>query len=128
MISEWMSSFATAASLPALAQFAGAAVNFFVPSAGGEWAVVGPSFIAAAKSAGATLPTAELQQLIAKVALAVAYGETSTNLLQPFYLLVILPVMGAGVRIQARDVMGYVAMPFVVWYAVTMAILTWVPM
>ena len=128
MISDWMSSFATPASLPVIAQFAGAVVNFFIPSAGGEWAVVGPSFVAAAKSVGATLPPLELQQLIAKVAMAVAYGETSTNSMQPFFLLIILPVMGAGVRIQARDVMGYMVIPFVVWYGMTMAILTWVPM
>ena len=128
MIAEWMSSFATPASLPAIAQFAGAAVNFFIPSAGGEWAVVGPSFVEAAKSVGSTLSPGEVQQLIAKVAMAVAYGETSTNLLQPFFLLIILPVMGAGVRIQARDVMGYMVIPFVVWYSITMAILTWVPM
>jgi short-chain fatty acids transporter len=128
MIADWMSSFATPTSLPAIAQFAGAAVNFFIPSAGGEWAVVGPSFVEAAKSVGSTLSPGELQQLIAKVAMAVAYGETSTNLLQPFFLLIILPVMGAGVRIQARDVMGYMVIPFVVWYSITMAILTWVPM
>lgn len=128
MISDWMSSFATPTSLPAIAQFAGATVNFFIPSAGGEWAVVGPSFVEAAKSVGSTLPSGELQQLIAKVAMAVAYGETSTNLLQPFFLLIILPVMGAGVKIQARDVMGYLVIPFVVWYLITMAILTWVPM
>ena len=90
--------------------------------------MVGPSFVEAAKSVGSTLPSGELQQLIAKVAMAVAYGETSTNLLQPFFLLIILPVMGAGVRIQARDVMGYLVIPFVVWYLITMAILTWVPM
>lgn len=128
MISAWMSSFATPASLPVIAQFTGAVVNFFIPSAGGEWAVVGPSLVAAAKSVGSTLPPLEMQQLIAKVAMAVAYGETSTNSLQPFFLLIILPVMGAGVKIQARDVMGYMVIPFVVWYGVTMAILTWVPM
>ena len=44
--------------------------------------------------------------------MAVAYGETSSNLLQPFFLLAILPVMGVGVRIQARDVMGYLVIPF----------------
>jgi short-chain fatty acids transporter len=75
MIADWMSSFATPTSLPAIAQFAGAAVNFFIPSAGGEWAVVGPSFVEAAKSVGSTLSPGELQQLIAKVAMAVAYGE-----------------------------------------------------
>jgi len=128
MIADWMSSFATPTSLPVVAQFAGAVVNFFIPSAGGEWAVVGPSFVEAAKTVGSALSPDELQHLIAKVAMAVAYGETSTNLLQPFFLLIILPVMGAGVRIQARDVMGYMVIPFVLWYGITMAILTWVPM
>ncbi len=128
VIAEWMSAFATPISLPVIAQFTGAVVNFFIPSAGGEWAVVGPSLIEAAKTIGATLTPVELQQLIAKIGLAVAYGETSTNLLQPFYLLIILPVMGAGVKLQARDVMGYMIIPFLVWYVFTAAILTWVPM
>ena len=41
--------------------------------------------------------------------------------------LVILPIMGAGIRIQARDVMGYLVLPFV-WITVfTAAIVTWAP-
>lgn len=128
MIAGWLGSFATPTSLPVIAQFTGALVNFFIPSAGGEWAVVGPSLVEAAKTIGVALTPLELQQLIAKVGLAVAYGETSTNLLQPFYLLIILPVMGVGVKLQARDVMGYMLIPFAVWYLFTMAILTWVPM
>ena len=39
-------------------------------------------------------------------------------------LLVILPVMGAGVRIQARDVMGHLAIPFVAMYLTASALLT----
>ncbi len=62
------------------------------------------------------------------IAMAVAYGETSSNLLQPFFLLAILPVMGVGVRIQARDVMGYLVIPFV-WVTVyTAVIVTWAPL
>ena len=65
---------------------------------------------------------------VARIAMAVAYGETSSNLLQPFFLLAILPVMGVGVRIQARDVMGYLVIPFL-WVTVyTGIIVTWAPL
>ena len=35
--------------------------------------------------------------------MSVAYGESLSNLLQPFYLLLVLPVMGAGIKLQARE-------------------------
>ena len=98
--------------LPLLAQLSGAVVNFAIPSAGGEWAVIGPSMVEAARSM-AEQGGIDESRLVARIAMAVAYGETSTNLLQPFFLLIILPVMGAGVRIHARDVMGYLVIPFV---------------
>ena len=53
---------------------------------------------------------------VARIAMAVAYGESLTNLLQPFFLLTVLPVMGAGVRIQARDVVGYFFVPFLLLF------------
>ena len=106
-------------SLPLIAQFAGAAINFAIPSAGGEWAVIGPSLTETALSVSAHLSSAEQEAYVARIAMAVAYGETSTNLLQPFFLLAVLPVMGAGVVIHARDVMGYLVIPFVVSYTLT---------
>jgi short-chain fatty acids transporter len=123
-IAGWIATRAAPESLPVLAQLVGAAVNFAIPSAGGEWAVVGPPLLEAVNTM--TVPgTAEHLALVSRVAMAVAYGETSTNLLQPFFLLVILPVMGAGVRLQARDVMGYLAPPFLVFYVVTAVLVTW---
>jgi short-chain fatty acids transporter len=127
-ISDWMVQTASPLTLPAIAQLAGAAVNFAIPSAGGEWAVVGPSFMEAAQSLGSQLPPDQLEALMGRVAMAVAYGETSTNLLQPFFLLVILPVMGAGVRIQARDVVGHLVLPFFVEYSLAAILLTFVPL
>jgi short-chain fatty acids transporter len=128
MTSGWLAGHASPATLPALSQLVGAAVNFAIPSAGGEWAVIGPGLVETARAVGGGLSAGELQELVSRVALAVAYGETSTNLLQPFFLLIILPVMGAGVRIQARDVMGYLVLPFLVIYLVTAALVTWLPM
>jgi short-chain fatty acids transporter len=130
LTAQWMAAQASPASLPAIAQLVGAAVNFAIPSAGGEWAVVGPGFVETANAmvASGALSAAEHQELVARVAMAVAYGETSTNLLQPFFLLIIMPVMGAGVQIQARDVMGHLLLPFVAFYALTLALVTWAPM
>ncbi|HMB38720.1 MAG TPA: TIGR00366 family protein, partial [Wenzhouxiangellaceae bacterium] len=118
-ISLWLAEGATLETLPLIAQFAGAAINFAIPSAGGEWAVIGPSLTETALSLSAHLSPDQQQAFVARIAMAVAYGETSTNLLQPFFLLAVLPVMGAGVIIHARDVMGYLVIPFVVVYILT---------
>ena len=125
-VAAGMAALATPQTLSAIAQFVGAAVNFAIPSAGGEWAVVGPGLVEAAKTLTAGDPAAQ-QALVARVAMAVAYGETSTNLLQPFFLLIIMPVMGAGVRLEARDVMGHLATPFVILYSATLVLLVSLP-
>lgn len=124
---QWLIGGASLATLPLIAQFAGALVNFAIPSAGGEWAVVGPSVTEAALALSAGLPELEREAYVARIAMAVAYGETSTNLLQPFYLLIVLPIMGAGVSIQARDVMGYLIPPFLLIYALTALLVTFAP-
>jgi len=59
--------------------------------------------------------------------MAVAYGETLTNLLQPFFLLAVLPVMGAGVRIQARDIVGYFFVPFLILSTIIGLLVAFVP-
>jgi short-chain fatty acids transporter len=126
-ISDWMAQGASIESLPFIAQMSGAIVNFAIPSAGGEWAVIGPALTETALKLSVDLPADQSQALVARVAMAVAYGETSTNLLQPFYLLVILPVMGAGLNIQARDVMGYLILPFIALTVATAMLVTWMP-
>ncbi|HUG44290.1 MAG TPA: TIGR00366 family protein [Acidobacteriota bacterium] len=127
IVAEELAARATPATLPAIAQLVGAGVNFAIPSAGGEWAVVGPGLVETANRMATDLAPAEHRALIGRVAMAVAYGETSSNLLQPFFLLSIMPVMGAGVRIQARDVMGHMAAPFAVFYLLTLVLVTWSP-
>ncbi len=127
MVSDWIVGNASVATLPALAQLAGAVVNFAIPSAGGEWAVIGPSITEAANSLAA-IEGLDPERLVSRVALAVAYGETSTNLLQPFYLLIILPVMGAGVRLHARDVVGHLVLPFIVIYLISALMVSFVPL
>ncbi len=59
--------------------------------------------------------------------MAVAYGESLTNLLQPFFLFTVLPVMGAGLRIQARDVVGYFFVPFLLLFTIIGSIVAFFP-
>jgi len=126
-VAGWMAGGASVLTLPLLAQLSGAIVNFAIPSAGGEWAVIGPTFVEAARTLAVEMSPNEFNSFVSRIALAVAYGETSTNLIQPFWLLILLPVMGAGVNIQARDVMGYLVIPFLVAYGIIALLVTLAP-
>jgi len=117
-IAVWMASFVTLETIPVAAFLLGGVVNFSIPSAGGEWAVIGPPLVEALRELTGSVGAAELNRQVGRVAMAVAYGESLTNLLQPFFLLTVLPVMGAGVRIQARDIVGYFFVPFLLFFTV----------
>lgn len=69
-------------------------VNIFVPSGGGQWAVQGPIMMPAGVKLG--VPAA-------KTAMAIAWGDAWTNMIQPFWALPALGIAGLG----ARDIMGY---------------------
>jgi short-chain fatty acids transporter len=127
-LADSLASIATLDSFPFFAYLSGAMVNFAIPSAGGEFAVIGPTIIKAIQEIGAGLPPDEVTNLISRAALSVAYGESLTNLMQPFYLLLILPVMGTGIKIQARDIMGYLVIPFVVFFLIQATVVTWWPL
>lgn len=114
--SNWIASNATISNFPYYSYLIGGLVNFAIPSGGGEFAVIGPSIIEAAKQLAISLPPEQMTKYIARTALSIAYGESLTNLLQPFFLLIVLPVMGSGTRIEARDVMGYLAIPFLILF------------
>lgn len=58
-------------------------VNFFVPSGGGQWAVQAPVMLDAAQT---------MDVSVARTALAVAWGDAWTNLIQPFWALPALPI------------------------------------
>ena len=69
-------------------------VNFFVPSGGGQWAVQGPIVMPAA-------PTLGVEP--GRAAMAIAWGDQWTNMIQPFWA---LPALGVA-KLSARDIMGY---------------------
>ncbi len=69
-------------------------VNIFVPSGGGQWAVQGPIMMPAAITLGVDT---------AKTAMAIAWGDAWTNMIQPFWA---LPVLGIA-KLGAKNIMGY---------------------
>lgn len=83
--------------LPAVAFLTGGVVNFFVPSGGGEWSVIGETIISAAKASDTS---------IARASMATAWGDAWTNMLQPFWAIPLLAISGLSVR----DIMGYCVM------------------
>ena len=127
-ISDVLASIATIDNYAFIAYITGGAVNFAIPSAGGEFAVIGPSIIAVVKNLGVGLSVQEVTSMISRASMAVAYGESLSNLLQPFYLLIVFPVMGAGNKIQARDVIGYLVIPFIVLFVIQALMVTYVPL
>ncbi|WP_431136147.1 short-chain fatty acid transporter [Psychroserpens mesophilus] len=127
-LAEIMASVATIETYPFFAYVTGGIVNFAIPSAGGEFAVVGPSIINAVKVIGEGLPANEVTAMISRASLSIAYGESLSNILQPFYLLLVFPIMETGIKIQARDVMGYLVIPFVVFFIIQSLLITYIPL
>lgn len=101
MITNWFISISNADTFPLLTLVSAGIINFFVPSGGGQWAVQGPINIPAAIELGVSP---------AKVAMAIAYGDQWTNMIQPFWA---LPLLGIA-KLGPRDIMGYCVMVLVV--------------
>ena len=100
-MSELLISFASAESLPVWSFISAGIVNIFVPSGGGQWAVQAPVILPAA---------AELGAEINRVAMAVAWGDAWTNLIQPFWALPVLAIAG----LKAKDIMGFCLVQLIV--------------
>jgi short-chain fatty acids transporter len=69
-------------------------MNIFVPSAGSKWLIEAPYLLPAAKELGVSATT---------TVLAYAYGDSTTNLIQPFWAIPILTVT----RLKFGDILGY---------------------
>ncbi len=93
-MTEALLSIATQDTFPVVAWMTGGALNIFVPSAGGEWAIVGGPMLLAAQELGVPFG-----QTIASYAV----GDAHTNLLNPFWAIPLLAITG----LRARDMFGY---------------------
>ena len=94
LLSVSFTNFANADNFAFLSFLSAGIVNIFVPSGGGQWAVQAPIML----SAGATLGVKP-----EVIAMAIAWGDAWTNMIQPFWALPALAIAGLG----AKDIMGY---------------------
>ena len=83
-------------SLSPLVFLSAGAVNLFVPSGGGQWALQGPLIVESAQRLGAP---------VGEAVMAFSYGDAWTNMLQPFWA---LPLLGLT-QLKAREIVGYTA-------------------
>jgi short-chain fatty acids transporter len=93
-MSLWFVSISNEFTFPLFTFISAGIVNFFVPSGGGQWAVQGPIMIPAAIELGVDT---------AKTAMAVAWGDARTNMIQPFWTLPLLAIAG----LKVKDIIGF---------------------
>lgn len=97
LISNGFVSVSNQDSFPVLAFLSAGIVNIFIPSGGGQWAVQGPIILPAGVQLGVS-PVVS--------AMAIAWGDAWTNMIQPFWALPLLGIVG----LDARSIMGYCLM------------------
>ena len=93
-ISNFFVSISNPTTFPLFTFLSAGIVNFFVPSGGGQWAVQGPIVMPAAAALGVEP---------GRAAMAIAWGDQWTNMIQPFWALPALGVAG----LKAKDIMGF---------------------
>ncbi len=93
-ISQGFVNISTPSTFPLFTFLSAGIVNFFVPSGGGQWVIQAPIMMPAAIELGVST---------AKTAMAIAWGDAWTNMIQPFWA---LPLLGIA-KLGARDIMGY---------------------
>ncbi|HEY0219538.1 MAG TPA: TIGR00366 family protein [Afipia sp.] len=84
-------------------------LGFFIPSAGGKWLIEAPYVATAANEVGAHLGWTVMVYNL---------SETLPNLLNPFWMLPLLGILG----LKAKDIVGYTAIQFAVHFPVVLTL------
>jgi short-chain fatty acids transporter len=93
----------------------GGLLNYLIPSGGGEWAVVAPYIVPAAKKLGVGMGT---------TIVTFAWSDMMTDMIQPFWAIAMLAVA----KLHFRDIMGWLLMVFFVYFIITsLAFLFFIP-
>lgn len=93
-IGELFTELASTGTYPLVVYVYSAIMNLFVPSGGSKWLIEAPYLIPAGR---------ELDVSVTTTLLAYSYGDSTTNLIQPFFAIPILTVA----RLRFGDVVGY---------------------
>lgn len=102
IIAQFFTDISTSMTFPLLTFLSAGIINFFVPSGGGQWAVQGPIVMPAATEIAAN-GGLDAIAYYGRSAMAIAWGDQWTNMIQPFWALPALGVAG----LKARNIMGY---------------------
>ena len=113
-IGDLFASLATQGSYPFVVYTYSALMNLFVPSAGSKWLIEAPYLLPAGKSLGVSTVS---------VLLSYSYGDSTTNLIQPFFAIPILAVT----RLRFGDVVGYTFLIAVACFAVSALAMAIIP-
>jgi short-chain fatty acids transporter len=102
IICDWFVSFATRETYPAIVYVYSGIMNYLVPSGGSKWAIEAPYILLAGDTLGVPRPT---------TLTAYAWGDMSTNIIQPFWAIPLLDIA----RLSFREIMPYAFVIFVVY-------------
>ena len=94
MVSDFFVNVSNPTTFPIFTFLSAGIVNIFVPSGGGQWVIQGPIVIEAAQQIGVPYW---------KTIMALAYGDQTTNMLQPFWALPLLAITG----LKAKEILPY---------------------
>lgn len=94
-------SIASPRTFPVIIYWYSGVLSYFIPSGGSKWAVEAPYVVSAAQALAVPIPHAIL---------AYAWGDMSTHFLQPFWAIPLLAIA----RVEFKDIVGYLALLFVV--------------
>ncbi|MGM0829498.1 MAG: short-chain fatty acid transporter [Bacillota bacterium] len=108
-IIDGMTSIANKETFDVFTYWSAGVVNILAPSGGGQWALQGPLQVPAGMKLGVDPST---------IAMAVGWGDAWTNLIQPFWALPILSIVG----LHIRHIMGYCFL-LAIWVGVITTIL-----
>lgn len=86
-------------------------LGVFIPSGGSKWVIEAPYLLSAAH---------DLKIHLGWVVAVYNLGEALANLIQPFWMVPILAILG----LKARDVMGYTAVVFIILFPIVLAMVT----
>lgn len=114
ILAQWVISFSTQTTFPAIAAILSSIIGYFIPSGGSKWAIEAPFLIPAGQALG--VPDA-------KTIIAYIFGCDLVCLIQPFFAVPFIAVAG----LEFKDFVGYTFIAFIVLGLIMIAGLTWIP-
>lgn len=113
-LGEWFAGHASPATWPLVVYVYSGLMNLFVPSAGSKWMLEAPFLLPAGEALGVSHVT---------TLLAYAYGDSTTNLIQPFFAIPLMAVM----RVRFADILGYTALVALLCGAINVVAMLLIP-